>query len=167
MKKLLALTASTLLPILPAFTDQTLTDRDVGISIDVPDDWTHDQADQFGYAIRPKAEQKEKIRIHLTAHNGVSPEKAIDLGAAKVNEIRARRGLPPEKILSQKPIKTKSGLVGEAAEIAQSGEKSYLTRIYIQRPDGTIFCVCIYHYGNMKFAKEAKSRILGSIRIGT
>ncbi len=136
-------------------------------SINVPDNWTHDDADQFGYAIRPKNDQKEKIRIHLTAHNGVSPEKAIELGAAKVTEMRARKGLPPEEILSQKSIKTKSGLTGAAAEIAQSGEKSYLTRIYVQRPDGRIFCLCIYHYGDMKFAKEAKNRILGSLRIGT
>ena len=167
MKMLPALIASTLLTMLPAFADQTLTARDVGVTINVPDNWIHDDADHFGYAIRPKDEQKENIRIHLTAHAGRSPEKAIELGAAKVNEIRARKGLPPEKILTQKPIKTKSGLAGAAAEIAQSGEKSYLTRIYIQHPDGRIFCVCIYHYGDMKFAKEAKNRILGSLRIAT
>lgn len=162
MKMLLALIASALLTTLSALAGQTLIAKDAGVSIVVPDNWIHDDSDQFGYVIRPKDQQKEKIRIHLTGHKGVSPAKAVELGATKVNEMR--KGRPPEEILLQTPVKTKSGLTGEAAEIS-NGKTSYLTRIYFEKPDGRIFCVCVYHYGDMKFVKDAKRRIVGSLQV--
>lgn len=167
MKILLFILALFAIGAIPAYASQILTVEDVGVSIVVPDDWKHDSTDTFGFLIRPEGEKNKKIRIHLTGHKGISPAEAVQHGLEKVNETREKKNHPPEIILSSEPLTTKSGIMGQKAEVGQQGSNrpSYLTRIYFTKENGRIFCTCIYHYGDMDFSREAEKKIIESLEL--
>ena len=144
---------------------QTFTVEDVGVSIRVPDDWRHDETDTFGYVLRPINDTKRKIRIHLTAHKNISPEEAVKRSAEKIKEIRNERTHGPEDILSSKPLTTASSIKGQKAIVGQQGidGPSYLDRYYFERPDGRIFCVCVYHFSDPTFSRDAEEVIMETL----
>ncbi len=142
---------------------------DSGVSVQFPDDWCHDSSDKFGYVIRFGADKHRKIRIHLTGHKNLSPAEAVERSAERIRIKREEQNQIPEIILSSTPIVTDSGIRGQSAEVGQQGEDgpAYLTRIYFERPDGHILCICIYHYGDEAFAKQARDLAVKTLRVET
>jgi hypothetical protein len=124
-----------------------------------------DTKDTFGLVLAPPNEQHKKIRIHLTAHKGIRPEEAVQRSADKIDEIKKEAGHPPEQILSSNPIQTKSGIRGQKAIVGQQGIDGppYLNRYFFERPDGRIFCVCVYHHGDLTFSNDAEQIIISSL----
>jgi len=130
---------------------------EVGVNLTVPEDWKLDDGDTFGQVLLPQSQSQKKIRIHLTGCKNVSPAEAVCLGAETVREHRERLKLVPEAVLSSQPITTKHGFHGQRAEIGvkASDAPSYLTKCYFEGPHQRIFCICIYHYGDERFAQDA------------
>lgn len=146
---------------------QTFIVEDVGVSIRVPDNWKHDETDTFGYVLRPGSDARQKIRIHLTAHKNISPEEAVKRSAAKIKEIRNEKKHGPEDILSSTQVTTASGINGQKAIVGQQGIDGppYLDRYYFEMPDGRIFCVCVYHYGDPTFSRNAGKIIMETLSL--
>lgn len=146
---------------------QTITVGDVGVSIEVPDDWKQSEKDTFGTVIAPAKEENKKIRIHLTAHKGIPAAEAVQGSAEKIDEIRSDRGHRPEQVISSTPIMTQTGISGQKAVVGQQGIDGppYLNRYYFERPDGRIFCVCVYHYGDPKFSSDAEQMIIATLSL--
>ena len=146
---------------------QIITVDDVGVSIEIPDDWMRSEKDTFGTAIAPKGEENKKIRIHLTAHKGIPPAEAVQRSAEKIDEIRSERGHRPEHVISFTPITTETGISGQKAIVGQQGIDGppYLNRYYFERPDGRIFCVCVYHYGDPRFSSDAEQMIIATLSL--
>lgn len=146
---------------------QIITVDDVGVSIEIPDDWMRSGKDTFGTVIAPKNEENKKIRIHLTAHKGIPPAEAVQRSAEKIQEIRNEKGQRPEQLISSTPITTKTEIEGQKAIVGQQGVLSapYLNRYYFKRAGGRIFCVCVYHYGDPKFSSEAEQMIIATLSL--
>ena len=146
---------------------QIVTVDNVGVSIEIPDDWMRSEKDTFGTVIAPKGEENKKIRIHLTAHKGVPPAEAVQRSAEKIDEIRSERGHRPEQVISSTPITSETGISGQKAIVGQQGIDGppYLNRYYFERSDGRIFCVCVYHYGDSKFSSDAEQMIIATLSL--
>lgn len=146
--------------------EQTFQIPTLALSLRLPDGWTHDEKDQFGYVIHPVGDQRHKARIHLTAYKNCTLQEALQKSADSVAKMRRERGHPPEYILSTTPLTTKSGLKGLQQIIGDTKaiSSAYLQRNYFQKSDGTIFCVCVYFFGDNTFAKECETSIINSLR---
>ena len=146
---------------------QTITVDDVGVSIEIPDDWKQSDKDTFGTVVSPASEDNKKIRIHLTAHKGIPAAEAVQRSAEKIEEIRNEKGQRPEQLVSSTPIRTKTGIEGQKAIIGHEGllAAPYLNRYYFEQPDGRIFCVCVYHYGDPKFSADAEQMIIATLSL--
>lgn len=164
MKVLSALRLLVLPSLLTASAAQSRADHTVsaeGFAITLPDAWTHDPTDTFGFLIRPAGEKQKKVRIHATGRTDASPVEAANFGTEKIREIRSLQKKPQETILSSTEIMTDSGITGYAMEVG--GETSHLTRIYFKARNGNIVCVCIYHFGDKNFGAEARERVVRSL----
>jgi hypothetical protein len=150
---------------LPMQAAQTFTVSDVGITISMPDDWIHDAKDSFGFLIHPVKEERKKIRLHLTAHKGITAEEAVLRAVKKIKEIREKNKNGPEHLLGSVPVTTQSGIKGQKAILGTAGPKgpSYLDRYYFEKPDGKIFCVCVYHLGDVVFSRSAEKSIIETL----
>lgn len=146
---------------------QIITVDDVGVSIVIPDDWIRSEKDTFGTLIAPRGEENKKIRIHLTAHKGIPPAEAVQRSAEKIDEIRSERGHKPEQVISSTPLASETGISGQKAIVGQRGIDGppYLNRYYFERPDGRIFCVCVYHYGDPKFSSDTEQMIVATLSL--
>ena len=142
---------------------------DSGVSVQFPDDWRHDSSDRFGYVIRFGDDKQRKIRIHLTNHKNISPAEAVERSAERIRIRREEQNHIPEIVLSSTPIITDSGIRGQSAEVGQQGENgpAYLTRVYFERPDKRIFCICIYHHGDKAFARQVRDSVVRTLRLET
>ena len=149
------------------FAPQTILVPDVGVSLRIPDDWKQNENDKFGIVICPATEEKKKIRIHLTAHKGMPAKEAVQRCLDKINEARIAKGQAPEAIISSTPITTRTGIAGQKAIFGQQDDlaTAYLNRYYFERPDGRLFCVCVYHYGDLKFSADAERMIITGLTL--
>jgi hypothetical protein len=145
---------------------QTFTVVDVGISISMPDDWIHDSKDSFGFLIHPANEDRKKIRLHYTEYKGISAEEAMLRAVEKIKKIREENKNDTEHLLGSVPITTKSGIKGQKATLGTAGVAgpSYLDRYYFEKPDGKIFCVCVYHLGDAAFAEASEKNIVETLK---
>jgi len=162
-----SLVAWLLVGVCPLRADETFAVKDVGVSITFPDGWRHDDTDHFGFLIHPPGDVRQKVRIHLTGHKGQTLEEAILKASEKVNGDKKNSNRPPEKILHSEPVVTKSGIPGRVASIAPDARDStpYLDRYYFLKPDGDIFCVCVYLYDDPEFGKRCRGLILDTLTL--
>lgn len=145
---------------------QVITAKEAGVTIEVPDNWKINENASFGIAVAPAQEKHKKLRLHLTAHKGVSAEEALQRSAQKIGEFKKASNQRPESILSVTPVTAKSGIRGQKAAVCQQGNsKPYLDRYYFERPDGRIFCVCVYHYGDSEFSEKSEKMILFTLSL--
>jgi hypothetical protein len=166
--KLVTFTACLLCFVTQLVASEIFTIDEIGASVSFPNGWKHDTDDTFGFLIRPPDKDgKGKIRIHATEYKGISPEKAVERSVEKVNEIRKDQKLHSERLFGSTPITTQSGIKGQKAIIGPEGSdsKPYLNRYYFQKPDGSIFCICVYFFGNLSFAKQSEESIIESLRL--
>lgn len=136
--------------------------EEVGVELAVPADWRHDASDDFGYVIRPPspAHPQQKVRVHNTSHQAATALEASRLAQEKINKGRDEKDWRYQRIIDEKEIRTASGLAG-----CRSSVEAYLHRYYFQRPDGSFFCVCVYHRNNPAFAGTAEEWILKTLRL--
>lgn len=162
MKILLVFLMGSVISVSVSLADQTLNIEDVGVSVVVPDDWRHDETDSFGYLIRPEGEEYKKVRLHLVGDRSRTPEESARNGMDRGNALRAKENLPLERILSSAPVVTESGIKGVKVEVGsqRTDATSYIAKMYLQKTDGHVFCVCIYHYGDSVFLEKAEAIIL-------
>ena len=149
----------------PAFAG-TFSVPDIGVAIDLPEGWTHDPSDGFGYLIRPpKNASVPKMRIHKLSHVGISPEEAIAKGIEKVNGMRVARKEAKETLISSEHFRTKSGIDGARGVIGPGDD--YLNRYYFKHPKTDVmFCVCIYKSRNhAELTQTLEDAIKQSLRI--
>jgi len=139
--------------------------EDIGVLITMPNTWQYDETDSFGYVLRPLNDNKRKIRIHLTDHKNIPLDEAVRRASANVNKTRKGKEYGFESILSSEPFTTASGITGRKAVIGNQGVDgpSYLDRYYFQMLDGRVFCVCVYHYGNLRFSKNVQEVIMNTL----
>ena len=151
------------MPLLRA--DQAFVVENLGVLVTMPNGWTHDESDKFGFVLHPLNDNKRKIRIHLTSHKNISPSQAVIHASEIVNKRKSEINRGSEVILSSTPVVTKSGINGQRAVVGQQGPEgpSYLDRYYFEMSDGRIFCVCVYHYGDMRFSKMAGANIMETL----
>lgn len=144
---------------------QVISVGDVGVSIEIPDNWKQNDKDTFGVVVAPEEEKNKKIRIHLTEHKGIPAAEAVQRAAEKIDEIRREGGHTPEWVISSTPVTTESGISGQKAVVGQQGidGPSYLNRYYFERADGRIFCVCVYHYADPKFSADSEQMIIATL----
>lgn len=143
---------------------QVITAGEAGVTIEVPDDWKVNENDPLGLAMAPAQEKHKKLRLHLTAYKGVSAEEALQRSAQRIGEFKKAKNQRPEHILSITPVTTKSGIRGQKAVVSDQGQP-YLDRYYFERPDGRIFCVCVYHYGDSEFSEKSEKMILFTLSL--
>lgn len=166
----------TILPIIcfltlltPLIAAEKFSVKAAGVSIIMPDGWKHDAEDTFGFVIQPPTQntKPKRVRIHMTVHQGITPEAAIQKGVNHINEIKGRTKQPPEKAIRSTPVTTRSGIKGQKATIGDESAdgNAYLNRYYFLKPDGTIFCVCVYFYRDPIFEKEAEESIIESLTL--
>ncbi|MEY4483165.1 MAG: hypothetical protein RL693_617 [Verrucomicrobiota bacterium] len=155
----------TLLTSLPA--SEKFTVSAAGVSITFPDGWQHDAEDTFGFVIQPPTQntKPKRVRIHMTAHQGITLEAAIQKGFNRGNELREKNKHPPEKLIRSTPVTTRSGIKGQKATIGDESANgnAYLNRYYFLKLDGSIFCVCVYYYGDAVFEKQVEESIFESL----
>jgi len=146
---------------------QIISVDDVGVTIEIPDNWKQSDKDTFGVVVAPAIGGNKKIRIHLTEHKGIPAAEAVQRSSDIIDDIRKEKGQRPEHIVSSTPITTKTGIEGQKAIVGQQGVLGapYLNRYYFERPDGRIFCVCVYHYGDPKFSADAEQMIIATLSL--
>jgi hypothetical protein len=145
---------------------QIFSVNEVGITISMPDDWIHDANDSFGFLIRPSKEERKKIRLHDTQHKNISAEEAVLRAVEMIKKTREKNEVEPEYLLGSSPVITKSGIKGHKAILGTAGltGPSYLHRYYFEKPDGKIFCACVYHLGDAAFAESSEKNILETLK---
>lgn len=167
--KLAAITFCFLTLLTPLLAAEKFGVKDTGVSITFPDDWKHDAEDTFGFVIQPPTQntKPKRVRIHMTVYQGITLEAAIQKEINHINELRAKQKQPPEKVIRSTPVTTRSGIKGQKATIGDESADghAYLNRYYFLKPDGTIFCVCVYFYRDPVFEKLAEERILESLTL--
>lgn len=144
---------------------RTFVSEEVGVSLVLPDDWVRGKKGELGILILPRNGANEKIRIHPTIYRKVTAEQAILDSVVKVNAMRKREGQPPERIFESAPIVTKSGIPGQKAAIGPDKEnaKPYVSRYYFLKPDGSVFCIGVYFYGDEAFEKLCEKAIVDTL----
>lgn len=167
--KLPVLIACLLSLLTPLIASEKFKVEEAGVSITFPDGWKHDAEDTFGFVIQPPTQntKPKKVRIHMTAHQGITLEAAIQKGINHTNELKEKEKQPPEKLIRSTPVATHSGIKGQKATIGDESADghAYLNRYYFLKPDGSIFCVCVYFYGEPAFEKQAEESILKSLTL--
>lgn len=135
------------------------------VTITLPDGFRHDEKDTFGYVIVPPgADQRQKLRIHYTGSRSTSPGEASQQSIERINQRRAKDGLPPEAVIFSKAFKTASGIPGQQVRVGTSPE-GYLDHYYFVAPSGRIVCVCVYYYGDTAFAGAMHRAIMDSFAL--
>lgn len=144
---------------------RTFVSEEVGVSLVLPDDWVRGRKGELGILILPHNGANEKIRIHPTIYRKVAVEQALLDSVVKVNAMRKQEGQPLEKIFGSTPIVTKSGISGQKAGIGpdQENARPYVNRYYFLKPDGSIFCVGVYFYGDEAFEKLCEKAIVDTL----
>lgn len=155
--------------LIPLSASEKFTISAAGVTITFPDGWKHDTEDTFGFVIKPPTQntKPKRIRIHTTIHQGITLEAAIQKGINRVNELGEKKKQPPEKLIRSTPITTRSGIKGQKATIGDESTdgNAYLNRYYFLKPDGSIFCVCVYFYRDPIFEKQAEETIIESLAL--
>ncbi|CAN5676551.1 hypothetical protein BH09VER1_BH09VER1_02420 [soil metagenome] len=153
--------------ILPYTATEVRMVREVGVSLRFPVGWRHEEKDKFGYVMKPFGEGRQKVRIHFTGYKDCTPAEAARRAEESIAKKRADQKMPQEEIRSTTPIETKSGLKGVRVTVAneKSAAAPYLYRCYFRKPDGAIFCVCLYSFGDEGFAKEGEEIIVNSLKL--
>ncbi len=142
--------------------------KEVGVSLTLPDIWKHIAEDRFGYLIRREPEDPKKrgprIRIHNMGFEKVSLQEAVKRGLDKINANKHKQGIYKETLERAEEFTTASGIKGIRAVIGPG--EDYLDRNYFIRPDGTIFCVCLYKaYQRPDLTEEGREAIQKTLKL--
>lgn len=147
----------------------------LGISLTVPDGWTHDEKDQFGFVLVPPADQQtpnknRKIRVHISGQKGQNFAEELERSIDSVTKRSPKWGSSNDRknFLGSTEVHTKTGLSGLKGTFGyqEDGVLRYtINKYYFRNSSGQIICVCAYVFGPEAVAQEYEHIILNSLRL--
>lgn len=146
-----------------------------GITLTVPDGWTHKEEDHFGFVLVPPADQQNsneirKIRAHISRHKGKDLADELEQGIEIATQKAPKWGSSNDRknFLGSSEVRTETGIPGLKGTFGykENGTIRYtVNKYYFKNSAGQIICVCAYVFGPKDLAEEYEKIVLGSLRL--
>lgn len=148
-----------------------------GITLTVPDGWTHNEEDHFGFGfvLVPPTDQQDhnknrKIRVHISRHKGKDLAEELERGIEFATQKAPKWGSSNDRknFLGSSEVRTETGIPGLKGTFGykQDGVIRYtVNKYYFRNSADQIICVCAYIFGPQDLAEEYEKIILGSLRL--